>query len=191
MLTIKLASINHHSVSSLKDLKPSLLSSGSQLWDSSEHLGKAIELGLHEVVVGEDKPAKRRKSVSKSPQNISVCLEVIQIYNVVQGNDFALLQVMRAVPMAYSHPELLHRCVLVLTILHVSMVESLVSRNSIQETTFHHYSWRLSRKKLLFTMDSVEQQAINHHKICFRARKMALTEKVCRRLSSLYTLMAH
>ena len=81
LLTSKLASINHYSASSLKDLKPSLLSCGSQLWDSSEHLGKAIELGL-QIVVGEDKPAaKRRKSVSKSPQNISVCLEVIQTHN--------------------------------------------------------------------------------------------------------------
>ena len=63
---------------SLKELKTILLSCSGELLDSSVHLKEIVEQqGLQLLQSGgEDKSVKRRKSVLKSAQHLSVFLEV-------------------------------------------------------------------------------------------------------------------
>lgn len=64
---------------SLKELKTILLSCSGELLDSSVHLKEVVEQqGLQLLLSGGgDKSAKRRKSILKSAQHLSVFLEVI------------------------------------------------------------------------------------------------------------------
>ena len=132
---------------SLKELKTVLLSCSGELLDSSVHLKEVVEQqGLQLLQSGgEDKSVKRRKSVLKSARHLSVFLEVsfTALVN-LKHNTMAFLQVMSVIPTAFTYPELLRRCCLVLTISHIGLVHSLVSyyflkmECSFSESEEHH-----------------------------------------------------
>ena len=92
----------------------------------------AIEQGLlllDRAKNGDIKSTKKRKSVLKTAQHLSICLKVSSEPTNTQKCSFSScgLQVMKVIPMAFVFPELLQRCVLTLTISHIAVVRSLVS----------------------------------------------------------------